>query len=94
MKLSFSGWYLLDFVLMVLDEYLLLQYVNSINCMVMLIQLVGGSNWYGRPLTHRMFGLNLALQWHLWNVHVQGSSHVGTVILVGLLLKVLAFMKM
>ena len=73
----------------------ILNCINCINCMVMLlIGLVEGSYWYSRAFMYRMFGLNLALQWHLWDVHVQGSSNVGTVFSSGLLLKVLAFMRM
>ena len=36
--------------------------VNSINCMVRLSSgFSGGGLWYGRPLMHKISGLNLAL---------------------------------
>jgi hypothetical protein len=54
---------------------------------------VGGSFWYGSPLTQRMLGLNMELQWHLCVLHVQGSSQWGTVFSWGVLLKVPAFMR-
>ena len=92
--LSISGLYLLFFASSVSGENLSLQYVNSINCMVRLGSIsVGGSAWYGNPLTHRMSGLNLELQWHLCVPHVQGSSQLGTVLSWGALLKVPAFMR-
>jgi hypothetical protein len=41
------------------------------NCMVRLGSMsVGGSFWYGNPLTQRMSSLNLELQWHLCVPHV------------------------
>ena len=64
--LSINGLYLLFFASSVSGENLSLQYVNSMNCMVRLGSMsVGGSFWYGNPLTQRMSGLNLELQWHL-----------------------------
>ena len=78
--LSVNGLYLLFFASIVYGENLSLQYVNSMNCMVRLGSMsVGGSCWYDSPLTQRMSGLNLALQWHLCVPHVQGSSQSGTV---------------
>ena len=57
-----------------------LQYVNYMNCMVTPIVRVFGGGWlYGCPMSHNMYGLNLALQWHLWVPHVHGNSLVGTV---------------
>ena len=57
-----------------------LQYVNSMNCMVIFVVEVYGDGWlYGCPITHSIYGLNLVLQWHLWVPHVHGNSHVGTV---------------
>ena len=92
--LSISGLYLLVLASSVSGENLSLQYVNSINCMVRLGSIsVGGSLWYGKPLTHRMSGLNLELQWHLCVPHVQGSSQLGAVFSWGLSLKVPAFMR-
>ena len=35
---------------------------------------------------HNIFGLNMALQGHLWVPHVHGSSHVGTTLSRGILL--------
>jgi hypothetical protein len=51
--LSINGLYLLCFVSSVYGENLSFQYVNSMNCMVRLGSMsVGGSFWYGNPLTH------------------------------------------
>ena len=92
--LSIKGLYLLFFASSVYGENLSLQYVNSRNCMVRLgSRSMGGSFWYGNPLTQRMSGLNLELQWHLCVPHVQGSSQLGTVFSWGVLLKVPAFMR-
>ncbi len=92
--LSINGLYLLFFASSVSGENLSLQYVNSMNCMVRLGSIsVGGSFWYCSPLTHRMSGLNLELQWHRCVPHVQGSSQLGTVFSWGVLLKVPAFMR-
>ncbi len=92
--LSISGLYLLVLASSVFGKNLSLQYVNSINCMVRLGSIsVGGSLWYGKPLTQRMSGLNLELQWHLCVPHVQGSSQLGAVFSWGLSLKVPAFMR-
>ena len=41
-----------------------------------------------------MFGLNLALQYHLCMRQEQGRSYGGTVLCGGLLLKVLVFISM
>ena len=69
-------------------------YVISLNCMVRLsIGFVGGIYWCGSSLIHSRSGLNLALQWHFWCLHVQHRSHMGIVFSCGLLLKVLAFMR-
>ena len=58
--------------------------MNSMNCMVRLGSMsVGGSFWYCSPLTHRMSGLNLELQWHLCVPHVQGSSQFGNGVFLG-----------
>ena len=57
-----------------------LQYVNSINCMVIFVVGHSGGGWlYGWHMTHSLFGLNLVLQSHLWVPHVHGNNHVGTV---------------
>ena len=92
--LAINNMYSLFFALSVSGENLSLQYVNSINYMLRLGSMsVGGSLWYGKPLTQRMSSLNLELQWHLCIPHVQGSSQLGTVFSWGLLLKVPAFMR-
>jgi hypothetical protein len=92
--LSINGLYLLFFASSVSGENLSLQYVNSMNCMVRLGSMsMGGSFWYGNPLTQRMSGLNLELQWHLCVPHVHGSSQLGTVFSWDVLLKVPAFMR-
>jgi hypothetical protein len=92
--LSINGLYLLCFASSIYGENLSLQYVNSMNCMVRLGSMsVGGSFWYDNPLTHKMSGLNLELQWHLCVPHVQGSSQLGTMFSWGVLLKVPAFMR-
>ena len=54
---------------------------------------VGGVLWCGSSQTHSKSSLNLALQWHLCCLHVQGRSHVGTVFSCELLLNVPAFMR-
>jgi hypothetical protein len=75
--LSINGLYLLIFASSVSGENLSLQYVNSMDCMVRLGSMsVAWSFWYGNPLTQRMSGLNLELQWHLCVPHVQGSSQL------------------
>jgi hypothetical protein len=49
------------------SEYLLLQYVNSMNCTVNVgLGWFGGSTLYGWLHMHRMSGLSLALHWHLF----------------------------
>ena len=64
------------------------------NCIVRLGSIfVGGLFWYDNPLTQRMSGLDLELQWHLCAPHVQGSSQLGTVFYWGELLKVPTFMR-
>ena len=64
--LAINGLYLLFLASSVYGENLSLQYVNSINCMVILGSMsVGGSFCYGKFLTKRMSCLNLELQWHL-----------------------------
>ena len=59
---------------------MLLQYVNSMNCIV---RSGGGGilvgNGYMVIMTHSVAGLHQALEWHLWVPHVHGSSHVGNV---------------
>jgi hypothetical protein len=46
-------------------EYLSLQYVNSMNCIVSVgLGWFGGSALYGWLHMQSMFGLNLALHWH------------------------------
>ena len=57
-----------------------LQYVDFMNYMVIFVVGGYGGGWlYGCPIMHSIYGLNLALQWHLWVPHVHGNSHVGTV---------------
>ena len=92
--LSISGWYFSIFVIIVSQENLSLQYVNSMNCILrLLLGAIGGFDWYDSLLTYMMSGLNLALQWHLWCPHVQGSSHGGIVFFGELLLNAPAFIK-
>ena len=67
-------------MVIVCGENLSLQYLNSINCILMLLlKPIGGLDWYGSLLTHKRFGLDLILQWHLWFWYVHGSSHGRTV---------------
>jgi hypothetical protein len=90
-----SGWYFWILLLIVSCGNLSFVYVNSINCTVRLSVGCGGEVlWCGNYLIHRRSGLNRALQWHLCCSHVHGRSHVGTVFSCGLLLNVLAFMRM
>ena len=71
-----------------------LQYVNSMNCIVIVgVGAYGGGELYGWPIMHIMSGLSLALQWHLWVSHVHGSNHVGTVFSWGSSLYVHAFIS-
>ena len=74
-----------------------LQYVNFMNCMVIFgvgASGVGGGGWlYGCPMTHKMSGLNLVLQWQFWVLHVCGNSHVGTVFSRGRSLYLPAFIS-
>ena len=90
-----NGWYFSILVDIVSGENLSLQYVNSMNCIMRLLSRpIGRFVWYGNPLTHKRSGLNLALQWHLWFLHVQVNNHGGTVFSGGLLLKIPAFIRM
>ena len=89
-----SGWYLVILFWIVFGENLSFVYVNSINWIVIsFVGCNGGVFWYGTPFTQRMSGLNLAVQWHFWVVHVQGRSQGGTVFSSGLLLNVPTFMR-
>ena len=65
-------WFILLYVLFIVPySILLLQYVNSVHCIVKLsIGFVGVGYLYASPFTHKMFGLNLALQWFLCWPHV------------------------
>ena len=47
----------------------------------------------GSPLIHSRSDFNMAVQWHLCLSHVQGRSRGGIVFSCGLLLNVLAFMR-
>ena len=92
--LLISGWYFVVFLSRVYAVNLSLQYVNSMNCMVILVVRVSGGGWlYGCPMTHNISSLHRALQWHLWVPHVHGNSHVGTVFSWGCSLCVPAFMS-
>ena len=92
---SINGWYFFIFVVIVSRKNLSLQYINSMNCIVRLLSgPIGGFVWYGNPLTLKEYGLNLALQWHLWFLHVQVNNHGGTVFSGGLLLKIPTFIRM
>ena len=56
--------------------------MNSINCTVNVrLGPCGGSALYGWFRMHRMFGLSLALHWHLciWLLQLHGSSQFGTI---------------
>ena len=89
-----SGWYFRVLLSIVSCENLSLVYVNSMNCTVRLFDGYGGGVlWCESSLIHRRSGLSLALHWHLCWAHVQANSHVGTVFSCGLLLNVLAFIK-
>ena len=64
MMLFMRGWYFMIFLSRVLVANLSLQYVNSMNCMVIssVGDSVGGGWLYRWPITHSMSGLSLALQ--------------------------------
>ena len=65
------------------------------NCMVSWgSAAMGWRAWYSRLCIYRMSSLNLALHWHGGVGHEQDRSQFGNVFSGGLLLKVLAFMKM
>jgi hypothetical protein len=69
--------YFTVFLFILSGEYLLLQYVNSMNCIVNVgLGWFGGSALYGWLRMQSMSGLNLALHWHLcvWLLQVHGSS--------------------
>jgi hypothetical protein len=86
MMLLISGWCFWILLFIVSCENLSFVYVNSINCMVRLsIGFIGGVYWCGSSLIHSKSCLNLALQWHLCCIHVQGRSDMGTVFSCGLL---------
>ena len=71
-----------------------LQYVNSMNCIVIIgVGASGGGELYGWPKMQSMSGLSLALQWHRGVSHVHGSSHWGTVFSGGNSLYVPAFIS-
>ena len=62
MILLMSGWYCAFFHSFVSTENLTLQYVNSMNCMVISgVGSFGGGELYGWPMMHSMLGLSLAL---------------------------------
>ena len=83
--LSKSGWYFPIFLFIVSVEKRSLQYVNSINWMVISgLGVFGGDCPCGMPRTQRRSGLNLALQWQRFVLHVHGNSHEGSVFSGGL----------
>ena len=62
MMLLMSGWFFMIFLSKVIAANLSLQYVNSMNCMVISCLGVSGGGWlYGWPMMHNMPGLSLAL---------------------------------
>jgi hypothetical protein len=74
--------YLLVFSWILAGEYLSLQYVNSMNCIISAwLGSCGGSALYGWFRIHSISGLSLALQWHLcvWFLQLHGSSQFGTI---------------
>jgi hypothetical protein len=92
MILLMSGWYFVVILSVVSTVNLSLQYVNSINCVVIYGVGASGGGWlYGWP---RMCGLSLALWWHLWVPHVHGICHVGNVFSWGSSLYVPVFISM
>ena len=92
---SINGWYFSIFAIIVSGKNLSLQYANSMNCIVRLLSgPIGSFAWYGNPLTYKRFGLNLALQRHLWFLHVQVNNHGESIFSSELLLKILAFIRM
>ena len=78
--------YLTVFSSILFVEYLLLQYVNSMNCSVNVgLGWFGGFALYGWLRMQIMSGLNLALHWHLcvWLLQVHRSNHCGIVFYYG-----------
>jgi hypothetical protein len=77
-----NPWYLSVLSWILSREYLSLQYVNSMNCIVSVwLGSCGGSALYGWFLMHSISGLSLALHWHLcvWLLQLHGSNQSGTV---------------
>lgn len=48
---------------------------------------IGVCVWFGAPIMHKMFGLNLARHWHVVCEHMHLRSQSGSVCSGGLLLK-------
>jgi hypothetical protein len=74
--------YLTIFPSILSGEYLSLQYVNSMNCTIIVgLGWFGGSALYGWLRMQSMSGLSLALHWHLcvWLLQIHGNSQCGTV---------------
>jgi hypothetical protein len=75
--------YVFVFSCILSKEYLSLQYVNSMNCtMSVWLDSFGGSTLYGWLRMHSIFGLSLALHWHLciWLTQLHGNSQFGTIL--------------
>ena len=63
MMLSIRDWYFFIFVVIISEENLSLQYVNSMKYILrMLSTTTRGFDWYGNPLKQIMSDLYLALQ--------------------------------
>ena len=61
--LLMSGWYFVVFLSRVYAANMSLQYANSMNCMVILVEGASGGGWlYGCSRTHTMCGLKPTLQ--------------------------------
>ena len=56
-----------------------LQYVNPKSDSKSWCRPSSGGWLYRWPMTHNMSSLSLALQWHLWVLHVHDNSHVNIV---------------
>ena len=66
--LFMSGWHLVIFLSSVSAEYMSLQYVNSMNWIVISgVGATDGGELYGWPLMHYISGLSLALQLSYYN---------------------------
>ena len=89
-----SGSYLVCLCVRAWSGNLLWQYVNSMSWTVSVGEGdIGVCVWFGAPIMHKMYGLNLACQWQASCEHVHLRSHSGIVYSSGLLLRLHALVS-